>query len=296
MKLTKKFLALLAIAAMTAACSSSTKEEPKPEEPKPPITGETGYPADSNPTKFDNFFKRTMVIDHTGTGCGYCPRVMLILNEIEKSADKDKTVIIAAHTYNSSDPMYNSFAIKYKNACGVNSYPTVNLDLRRTSDAEFNSGTAADVFKKCDALEKKYPAKVAIAAKVTFDGTNFIVNTGVKIGVAGKYNIGVTVLENGIKANQSNYGFTGSFNTHNHAVRGGMPTSSVTGSPLMEGEIAANQVINKDFTVPVPDKTKAENASIVVYVATADSDGGKMYINNAIVCKPGESVPFKYKE
>lgn len=299
MKTTKKLLSLLAIAAMTVACSSSSDgpDEPDGTGPvDPPITT-TKYPADSNPGKFDNFFKRTMIVDHTGTGCGYCPRIVASLNDIEKGADADKIVAVAAHTYNSSDPMYNTFATKYKNYCGVSSYPTVNLDLRKTSDATFSGGTASEIVSKCDKLETKFPAKVAIAASVELVGTEFKVYTGVKVGVTGSYNIGITVLEDDITAKQANNGYKGyDFNKHKHAVRGGFPASSVTGEPLKEGTINAGELIEKEFTVPVPAKTKAENARIVVYVACPDTEGGtKFYINNAVVCKPGSPVAFKYK-
>lgn len=297
MKITKKFLSLLAIAAMTVACSSN--ETPQETPPTPPPTEEQGkYPEDPNPTKFDGFFKRTVMVDHTGVDCPYCPRVIKPLNDIAKSADGDKILVIAAHTFR-QDPMKNTFASMYSNYCGASSYPTVNLDLRKTSDASFDSGTVSSIMSKRNKLEEKYPAKVAIAAAVNFDGTNFIVNTGVKVGVTGTYNIGITVLEDGIKAEQSNgVGATGyDFNIHNHVIRGGMPSTSVTGKALKEGTINAGEVINTDFTVPVPAKTKAANVSIVVYVACPDTEGGtKYYINNAIVCKPGESVPFKYKE
>lgn len=298
MKTTTKLFSLLAIAAMTIACSSSEPAIEEPIGPEPPIGGEAKYPADTNPEKFDNFFKRTMVVDHTGTACGWCPFVVKALNDIEKTDDADKIVVVAAHSYNSSDPMNSPFATKYKNACGVTGYPTVNLDLRTTSNAKFGiEATAASIIKKCNSLEEKYPAKVAIAAAVTFDGTNFIVNTGVKVGVTGTYNIGVTVLESGIESKQINNGATGyNFNLHKHAVREGQPKSSVTGQALKDGTINAGEVINTDFTVPVPAKTNAANVSIVVYVACVDEGGSKMYINNAIVCKPGESVPFKYKE
>lgn len=301
MKTTKKLLSLLAIAAMTVACTTSSDGPDEPEKPgpvDPPVT-ETKYPADPNPDKFDNFFKRTMFVEHTGTGCGYCPYMTIALNKAEESADADKIVPVIAHNYNTNDPMNNKLADKYGKDCGVlRSAPNANLDLRTSSDAKFSGGDAnAKIIAKCDALEAKHPAKVAIAAAVELVGTNFIVHTGVKIGVTGTYNIGIVVLEDGITAKQSNYKAKGyDFNLHKHVVRGSFPELSITGEPLKEGTINAGELIEKDFTVPVPAKTKAENAKIVVYVACPDTEGGtKFYINNAVVCKPGSPVAFKYK-
>lgn len=307
MKTTKKLLSLLAIAAMTVACSSSSDGPDKPDGPgpvDPPITT-TKYPADSNPDKFDNFFKRTMVVDHTGTTCPWCPYMVVALNKAEESADGDKIVVIASHTWNIDDPMYNQYAVKYKTFCKVTGYPQVNLDLRSSTGAVLDYND--NIISKCNALETKYPAKVAIAAAVELVGTNFVVHTGVKVGVTGTYNIGIIVLEDNIKAKQSNKGAKGyDFSIHKHAVRGGFPYNTdekdkngykdVTGEPLREGTINAGELIEKDFTVPVPAKTKAENAKIVVYVACPDTEGGtKFYINNAVVCKPGSPVAFKYK-
>lgn len=306
MKTTKKLFSLLAIAAMTIACSSSS-DEPEPPGPgpeNPPIVVEPTdkeIPADSNPDKFDNFFKRTMFVEHTGTGCQWCPFMTIALNKAEESADADKIVPVVAHNYNTGDPMNNKLADKYGTACGVlRSAPNGNLDLRTSSDAKFSGGDAnAKIIAKCNALEAKHPAKVAIAAAVELVGTDFIVHTGVKVGVTGTYNIGIVVLEDGIKAKQSNsQGAKGyDFNTHKHAVRGSFPALSITGEPLREGTINAGELIKKDFTVPVPAKTKAENAKIVVYVACPDTEGGaKLYINNVVVAKPGKQVAFKYKE
>lgn len=301
MKTTKKLLSLLAIAAMTVACSSSSDGPDEPDGPgpvDPPITT-TKYPADSNPDKFDNFFKRTMFVEHTGTGCTWCPFMTIALNKAEESADADRIVPVIAHNFNTGDPMNNKLADKYGIACGtLRVAPHANLDLRTSSDAVFSGADAnAKIIAKCNALEAKYPAKVAIAAAVELVGTDFIVHTGVKIGVTGTYNIGIVVLEDGVYAKQTNKGGAKGydFNTHKHAVRGSYPTLSITGEPLREGTINAGELIEKNFTVPVPAKTKAENAKIVVYVACRDIEGGKLYINNTVVCKPGSPVAFKYK-
>lgn len=295
MKTTKRLLSLLAMVAVVLSCSTT---DPNKEPVEPPIVDgkETKYPKDEKPEQFTNFFKRTMIVDHTGTGCGYCPRIVASLNKIEESDDHDKIVVVASHTYNSNDPMYNDYAKKYRSYCGVNSYPTVNLDLRKTSDATFTNASASEILKKCNALETKYPAKVAIATAVEIENDEFVVHVGVKTAAPGSYNIGFIVLEDGVSAKQANNGYTGyNFNIHNHAVRGGSP-SSVTGEPLEEGLIDAGRLIEKTFRVPLPDKTKLENAKIVVYVSCPDTEGGRYYINNVVVCKPGSSVPFKYNE
>ncbi|MEG1936504.1 MAG: Omp28-related outer membrane protein [Rikenellaceae bacterium] len=297
---TMKFISLLAMVAFTFACSSSNSDDvvtpPTPDEPDKPIV-DTKLPADPKPTQFDNFFKRTMVVNNTGTGCGVCPRIAASLNNIGDGPDADQIVSVVAHTYSKSDPMYNTMATKYKAYCGVSSFPSVNLDLRKTKDATFSDGTPAQILAKCKALKTKFPAKVGISAAVEFVDGNFLVHTSIKIAADGVYKIGAIVVEDGVKAKQANNGYTGyDFNIHRNAVRGGSPSGNVTGEELGAGTLIKGSIVPKEFIIPLPAKTKAENAKIVVYVSTPDTDGGKLYINNVVVCKVGAPVAFKYND
>lgn len=71
-----------------------------------PLPEIPALPADAQPDKYNGFKRRILAIDHTGTGCGYCPFVIGALREIEQSDYADKVVFVAGHSYNSSDPMY----------------------------------------------------------------------------------------------------------------------------------------------------------------------------------------------
>ena len=65
-----------------------------------------GLPEDSDPMNI-NFHRRIFITQFTGTGCGYCPRVISILRDFAQiETYKDLYVLAAVHTFNDNDPMY----------------------------------------------------------------------------------------------------------------------------------------------------------------------------------------------
>ena len=78
-----------------------TAEEPENDTPEPPQG-----PEDSDPENI-NFKRRVLLIQFTGTGCGYCPGMSAALKEcLQYESFADSVVLTAAHRYNSSDPAY----------------------------------------------------------------------------------------------------------------------------------------------------------------------------------------------
>ena len=56
-------------------------------------------PEDSQPEKFNGFDRKVLVVEGTGTWCGYCPYMIAALELFsENGSNADKTVIVATHS------------------------------------------------------------------------------------------------------------------------------------------------------------------------------------------------------
>ena len=65
-----------------------------------------GLPEDSDPMNI-NFHRRIFITQFTGTGCGYCPRVISILRDFAQiETYKDLYVLAAVHTFNDNDRIW----------------------------------------------------------------------------------------------------------------------------------------------------------------------------------------------
>ena len=85
-------------------------------------------PADPQPGK-TSFAKKVFVTQFTGTACGYCPKMISILEDMSDETP-EQFILAACHTYNDSDPAFLNYSID--NALSVSGYPTVVLNLDKT--------------------------------------------------------------------------------------------------------------------------------------------------------------------
>ena len=68
--------------------------------------GSPAFPEDSDPENF-TFKHRMLLIDHTGTGCGYCPLMMESLKSLSENEEYNDTYNIAmAHSFNTGDKAF----------------------------------------------------------------------------------------------------------------------------------------------------------------------------------------------
>ena len=79
-------------------------------------------PADPNPASTD-FAHRHLVIQHTGTDCGYCPYMMSALAQLAQDSEYSSQYCLAAsHSYNTSDPMYSTLSKNIGRLYGTGNY------------------------------------------------------------------------------------------------------------------------------------------------------------------------------
>ena len=260
----------------------------------------TELPLDPNPGS-TSFARKVMLVQYTGTNCGYCPFMVDAIDAFPKSM-QGKYVLTAAHRFNSNDPAYLSAALEQTMA--VSGYPTLAVDMH-SLNSYYNypaliRGTVQD------AIDRE-SAKVGIAACATYSPESRMVSVKAEVKAAetNNYRIGAWLLEDGIYGKQQNNGATGrdSYDTHDHCIR--IADSRVTGTDYTGyylGEIKAGEKKVYEFNpvnMTLDSSWKAENCHVVVFVtiegAPSEYTLNNWYVNNVIDCPLNGSVAYQYK-
>lgn len=246
-------------------------------------------PAD--PQAANTAFKhRMLLVQHTGTGCVNCPRMMNSLKEL--SEDEQYNTLyhhVASHSYNKEDAAYSDAAVNLSTAYCSSYYPELTFNLTKTS-----TGTdLGDIKAKIDEL-KKDTADAGVAASAETYGNTILVKTEMKAAVENDYRIAIWLLEDGIYSHQT--GASESWhNTHNNALRL-MAGSSLNIRMYGErvGKVAAGSKVSNEFILAAQDTWKMENCKVLVLVTASDGKGNYDIVN-CTVCNIGSSVTYEYK-
>ena len=256
----------------------------------PPTAPEA--PVDNNPTK-TNFVRRSLLIQFTGTSCGYCPYMMNALDKVSKDSKYNDTyVLAAAHNYGDGDPALILDALSLPAALGVASYPSINVDMAVTSK-DRNSESIKSLLNDA---KNRTTVKGGIAANVQYyEEEGYVIATLlVKAKESGEFRVGAWLLEDGIEATQTNGGATPNqglnFNLHNNSIRRAkvsrQTSSDYTGLNL--GYIEAGQTAVKSFAFPLKKHGEKgsqtewnhNNLRVIAYISTLEGD--KWYVNNVV--------------
>ncbi len=250
-------------------------------------------PADPNPASTD-FAHRHLVIQHTGTDCGYCPYMMSALAQLAQDSEYSSQYCLAAsHSCNTSDPMYSTLSKNIGRLYGTGNYPYISMDLNKNLGVN-SSSVAANVNNLKKLLDNNTVATpdAGITAAVSATSAQIIINTSVKAAVTGSYRVGAWILEDKINAMQ-NGAQSDEHNIHNNAVRAAAGNQSIlTGTEI--GTIEAGKTGNIVQTINIDRKWKIENCKVLIFVTNPDADK-QTPVKNCIVCPIGGSVAFEYK-
>lgn len=251
-------------------------------------------PTDPQPSSTD-FHRRSLLIQFTGTGCGYCP---LMVNTIRRLASDtsyaDKFVHTACHTYNDTDPAY--IQTNLTGAMGVGAYPSCIFNLDKTTLFQTNTSDAAIK----DYLDKKYDegARVGVAGACVTDGSQLVLRAGIKAGKAGSYRLAAWVLEDGIVGKQTVYQakdeFGMGFDVHDNCIRaiyGQNASKDFTGQTF---NLEAGETGDMFVIFDMPSYWVQENLHVVVFASA--QDGTTYTVDNCIDIPVNSSAAFSYKE
>lgn len=254
-------------------------------------------PVDNNPSKTD-FVRRVLLTQFTGTSCGFCPEMMNALYTTANNAVYGKKFILAAaHLYGTADPAYLNDAKALDKSMGVNSYPTVNVDMWKNNTNRDANSVAALIQSALD----RSTVKGGIAANTKYhEEEKYITLTClVKAKESGNFRIGAWLLEDKISGQQANNGYTAiqgvDFNTHNNCIRIANKSrqSGEDYSGITLGYIEAGKTASHEFAFPLLNQGwKVDNLRIVIFIST--KDGNEWYVNNVINAPIDGSVDFEY--
>lgn len=208
-----------------------------------------GAPADTDPRN-TSFVHRTFLNQHTGAECPNCPFMTFLLKKSLTDEVKDKVVLASVRNYGGE----SGFASVPNPA---SSWPYLHIDY--AENCMYNAGTAA--LQSIIERRTSSPAAVGISANPKYheDG-QILVTVAVKAAVAGEYNVGLWLMQDGYYRKQTvDNGRLGllegtwgdSYDYHNNSVR--VAESKYMGShigyPL--GKLEAGQTKEWRFVVNV---------------------------------------------
>ena len=247
-------------------------------------------PADPQPQSTD-FSHRIMLLQHTGTACPNCPRLMTSLREIAADpAYAAKYQHVASHSYNTDDPAYSEAAKKISDAF-CKAYPELTFNLSGETTGDDTS--VATIKRYIDQLHKE-SADAGIAAAAQVNGNTLSVKVQIKAATENSYRVAAWILEDDIKAQQSSNGALEEWmHTHENALRafsGSSLNLGIYGEKL--GTLKAGETAEKDLTIELQKDWKVENCKVFILVNS--SKDGKFDVANCTICPIGGNVAYQY--
>lgn len=251
-------------------------------------------PADPQPAS-SSFHHRLMLVQHTGTACLNCPRMMESLRQISgDDAYNTAYTHVACHSYidpSMIDPCASEAASDFSRIYNPQDlYPILTFNFTKTT-----SGTAVDEIRGYIDEFRKESCGVGISAAALASDGDLLVDVNVKVAQPGEYRLGVWLLEDDIYGIQS--GASEAWhNTHGNALRAmltNVSSKTIFVGETMEG-LRTSTTASRSFRIWPDEEWKAENCKFMVFV-TELGDNGEFDLANSIVCHIGESVEYEYK-
>ena len=266
------------------------KPDNGPDTPGPDGNIMLELPADPQPQSTD-FSHRIMLLQHTGTACPNCPRLMTSLREIAADpAYAAKYQHVASHSYNTDDPAWSEAAKKISDAF-CKAYPELTFNLSGETTGDDTS--VATIKRYIDQLYKD-SADAGIAAAAQVNGNTLSVKVQVMAATENSYRVAAWILEDDIKAQQSSNGALEEWmHTHENALRafsGSSLNLGIYGEKL--GTLKAGETAEKDLTIEIQKDWNVENCKVFILVNS--SKDGKFDIANCTICQIGGNVAYQY--
>lgn len=274
------------------------------ENDKPAANDSVPVPEDKYPSKTD-FKRRILLTQFTGTGCGFCPRIINALYQLNHSSYADDVVLSAAHLYNSGDPAYLSSATGLASSLNITAYPRVCADLNKNA---MTNSTYESILSLISDANNRTSVKGGIAVNSVYNAeTNTIcINTLVKAKESAEFRVSAWLLEDGVYGQQSNNNIAPlegvDFDIHNNCIRSAYSSLTpydFTGFPL--GTIEAGKTASMEFVFTLkPNGTGSQNnwnhdnLRLIVFISTKEDTG--WHVNNVVKVPKNGSVDFEYTE
>ena len=257
------------------------------------------FPEDTAPDSYD-FNQRMLIIDHTGTGCSYCPAVKEVFKAAEENPEYNyKFNTVYSYSFSSGElcfssaakTLWNYFVNICKTGDQLTGYPSFTTNYRFNWTGKFNLEQRID-----DMWVENPSASIALAANR--DGDKLVVSAAVKSSKAQNIKISLWLLEDDIYSTQS--GATASWmHTHHNVMRDaitGISTTDISG--INFGYVTANSTLERvmEFDLFVGSSWNINNCKLIAIISAPDSNYDNEYeVVNTAICELGGSVGFDYK-
>jgi thiol-disulfide isomerase/thioredoxin len=218
------------------------------------------------------FFRRSLVLDFTGTWCVHCPKMDVAIQATMEERP-GRVVPVSVHCM-SIDPMYvKPLSDDLVRQFGVKAYPSAVVDM--DPESLITTTSPELLLGQIDRLLADRGLSAGVRVETTLSGENYTLKAEMTAVREGDYSLAVLVLEDGIVANQ-----TGGVpdQVHNNVLR-----SWTEGEPhagLKEGDTA---VLELTGTVPA----KSRFAVLVLRSGLVD---------NVVTCAAGASTDYQYED
>lgn len=257
------------------------------------------FPTDSNVNSYD-FNYRMLLVDHTGSTCGYCPAMKTTLRDMSENPQYGSGVnIVYSYSFSSQELCYSSDATAvrnyYREVCKNSSMPLSGYPSVTCNYLHAHAASVATVMTQIDMLWRDV-ADAGVAVASHMDGNNLILSTEIKSAVSQYYRVAVWVLEDGIYERQVS-GQEWMY-THHDVLRDCL--TEVTNKEIAGlewGYVRANDTSRKvlEFTIEDNPNWQSENFKLAIVISAPNNDkGGKYEVVNTLICNIGESVGFEY--
>lgn len=220
-----------------------------------------------------DFFRRSLVLDFTGTWCVNCPKMDAAVEEA-MAARPGRIVPVSVHCM-AVDPMYlKPTSDDLVKRFAVKAYPSAVVDL----DPESLISTASSelLLSHVNRLLEFRGASAGIRIESTLEGETLSVTVETKAVRDGEYTLSIILLEDGIVAKQTG-AEDGENHVHNNILRQWKDGDPVT---LQEDGTAT-----LSLTATVSGKYR---------IAAVVSRGG--LVDNVVTCAAGASADYQYEE
>ena len=218
-----------------------------------------------------DFFRRSLVLDFTGTWCVNCPKMEAAIEE-SMAARPGRIVPVSVHCM-PVDPRYvKPLSDNLVKRFGVSAYPSAVVDL--DPESLITAQSPELLLSHVDRLLESRGPAAGIRVESAVEGENYTLTAEMKAVRDGAYTLAVLVLEDGTVAAQT--GGTTDY-VHNNILRSWTEGESLT---VKEGDKASGT-----FTGTVTAKSR--------FVVLVLRDG---LVDNVIGCAAGASVDWQYEE
>lgn len=264
---------------------------------------------DPDPDNY-NFKHRGLIVEFTGTWCGWCAIMKAAMHQIENSG-YDNGYSVEIHQGDSmSLPYVNSLLTQF--GAGSTSFPltTFNLDKKTKivgtysqTSIEANADRLKLLLESC--LDE-YECTSGISGMYFSDESgNMKVMATIKVADDGQYRAAAWLCENNIESSQANYTYdvvnTVDVSVHRNVLRAVSNTSEFTGDDMTAGTQRV-QGFEWTFDKSALINGNPEDSHVLIFVTKRqendkDDEEDDVYVlNNIIRCELGETVEFEYAE